>query len=215
MERRSPRSRTAVRSPTREGGASASKSRRTLWVDLAEVLADAIEATLPPRGDRDRDARLFPGSGADALRTSIAKACAALAIPLFSPHDLRHRGISLLHQQGPLMGKGRLFRRAAEALDHCRHVHACPCRRTRDRPIRSSSPRTRLTCDSCGAMLSPVLSSASEMSDWQPALKRGGPSSDSPASTTSRRPGSWKAPAKTRSGRRRKCGISHKSCYAS
>jgi integrase len=33
----------------------------------------------------------------DALRTSIAKACKATGIPLFSPHDLRHRRISLLH----------------------------------------------------------------------------------------------------------------------
>jgi integrase len=80
--------------------ASASKSRRALWVELPEVLADAIEATLPPREDRNPDGRLFPGSGADALRTSIAKACAALAIPLFPPHDLRHRRISLLYQQG-------------------------------------------------------------------------------------------------------------------
>ena len=38
-------------------------------------------------------------SGADALRTAIAKACKALGIPVFSPHDLRHRRISLLHAQ--------------------------------------------------------------------------------------------------------------------
>ena len=38
-------------------------------------------------------------SGADA-RTSIAKACKAAAVPLFSPHDLRHRRISLLHLRG-------------------------------------------------------------------------------------------------------------------
>ena len=44
--------------------------------------------------------RLFAGSGADALRTSIAKACKASAIPLWSPHDLRHRRISLLHARG-------------------------------------------------------------------------------------------------------------------
>jgi hypothetical protein len=39
-------------------------------------------------------------SGADALRTSIAKMCIAAGIPLFSPHDLRHRRISLLHLRG-------------------------------------------------------------------------------------------------------------------
>jgi integrase len=79
---------------------STTKSRRALWVDLPDVLAETIEATLPPREDRDPEARLFAGSGSDALRTSIAKACKALAIPLWSPHDLRHRRISLLHQQG-------------------------------------------------------------------------------------------------------------------
>ena len=36
----------------------------------------------------------------DALRTSIAKACRALGIPLWSPHDLRHWRISLLHLKG-------------------------------------------------------------------------------------------------------------------
>jgi integrase len=75
---------------------STTKSRRSLWVDLPDVLAEAIEATLPPRENREPEARLFAGSGSDALRTSIAKACKALAIPLWSPHDLRHRRISLL-----------------------------------------------------------------------------------------------------------------------
>lgn len=43
---------------------------------------------------------VFGDSGADALRTSIAKACKAAGIPLWSPHDLRHRRISLLHLRG-------------------------------------------------------------------------------------------------------------------
>src|SRR5262249_20059755 len=55
---------------------------------------------LGPREDRDPDARLLAASGADALRTSIAKACKASGVPLFSPHDLRHRRISLLHLRG-------------------------------------------------------------------------------------------------------------------
>ena len=50
--------------------------------------------------ERDLDARLFASSGADALRTSIAKACKAAGITLWSPHDLRHRWISLLHARG-------------------------------------------------------------------------------------------------------------------
>jgi integrase len=80
--------------------AATQKTRRALWVDLPDVLAEAIEATLPPREDRNPEARLFASSGADALRTSIAKACRAAGIPVWSPHDLRHRRISLLHARG-------------------------------------------------------------------------------------------------------------------
>jgi integrase len=76
------------------------KTRRGLWVELPGALADAIEASLPHRRFRDPDARLFAESGADALRTAIAKACRAAGVPPFSPHDLRHRRISLLHLRG-------------------------------------------------------------------------------------------------------------------
>jgi integrase len=76
------------------------KKRRALWIELPPVLADALTASLGPREDRDPEARLFAESGADALRTSIAKACRAAAIPLWSPHDLRHRRVSLLHLRG-------------------------------------------------------------------------------------------------------------------
>ncbi len=80
--------------------ASTTKSRKALWVELPDVLADAIEARLPPREDRDVDAALFPDVSADRLRTAIARACKASGVPVFSPHDLRHRRISLLHRQG-------------------------------------------------------------------------------------------------------------------
>jgi integrase len=80
--------------------AATTKTRRALWIDLHPALADALEAQLGPREDRNPDARLFAGSGADALRTAIAKACKAVAVPLWSPHDLRHRRISLLHLRG-------------------------------------------------------------------------------------------------------------------
>jgi integrase len=31
---------------------------------------------------------------------AIGRACKAAGVPVFSPHDLRHRRISLLHRQG-------------------------------------------------------------------------------------------------------------------
>jgi integrase len=80
--------------------AATTKQRRALWIELHPVLADALESTLGPRDDRDQAARLFADSGADALRTAIAKACRAAGIALWSPHDLRHRRISLLHLRG-------------------------------------------------------------------------------------------------------------------
>lgn len=80
--------------------AATTKTRTALWVELHPVLAEAIEATLPHRRFRDPEARLFAESGADALRTAIAKACKAAGVPLWSPHDLRHRRISLLHLRG-------------------------------------------------------------------------------------------------------------------
>jgi hypothetical protein len=43
--------------------AKITKTRRALWVELHPALADALEATLPPREDRDPAARLFADSG--------------------------------------------------------------------------------------------------------------------------------------------------------
>jgi integrase len=80
--------------------AATTKTRRALWVELHPALADAIEQSLPHRRFRDPEARLFAASGADALRTAISKACKAAGIPVWSPHDLRHRRISLLHLRG-------------------------------------------------------------------------------------------------------------------
>jgi integrase len=79
---------------------STTKTRAALWVELHPALADAVEATLPPREDRDPAAPLFPDATADRLRTAIGRACKLAGVPVFSPHDLRHRRISLLHAQG-------------------------------------------------------------------------------------------------------------------
>jgi len=55
---------------------------------------------LLPRDDRVPERRVFQGFGADRLRTAITRACNAAGVPLFSPHDLRHRRISLEHLRG-------------------------------------------------------------------------------------------------------------------
>jgi hypothetical protein len=58
------------------------------------------EITPRPRAARrpHPGAARFPGFGGDRFRTQITRSCTA--VPTFSPHDLRHRRISLLHLSG-------------------------------------------------------------------------------------------------------------------
>jgi integrase len=55
---------------------------------------------LVPRDDRTTDRKVFQGFAGDRFRTAITRACVATGTPAFSPHDLRHRRISLLHLGG-------------------------------------------------------------------------------------------------------------------
>jgi integrase len=66
---------------------------------VPEPLFRAVLVLLP-REDRIGPALVFLGVTADRLRTAIARACIAAGVPAFSPHDLRHRRISLLHLSG-------------------------------------------------------------------------------------------------------------------
>jgi integrase len=43
---------------------------------------------------------VFESVTADRLRMAIQRACTAAGVPVFSPHDLRHRRISLMHLGG-------------------------------------------------------------------------------------------------------------------
>jgi integrase len=76
------------------------KGRRGRWVSLPPDLFAAVIRTLPPREDRLPDLPVFPGLTQERLRTAIARACRASGTPTWSPHDLRHRRISLWHRQG-------------------------------------------------------------------------------------------------------------------
>src|SRR6266508_223074 len=104
------------------------KSRRGRWISLLPDLFAAVRATLPPREDRSPDRPVFPGLTQEHLRTAIARACKASGTPTWSPHDLRHRRISLWHRQGETWGANRRARWAALALGDGRHVHARPSR---------------------------------------------------------------------------------------
>jgi integrase len=79
--------------------AEVSKTSRPRWVTPpAEVFAAVVE--LVPREDRDLATLVFEGFAASRLRTSIGRACRPAGVPLFSPHGLSHRRISLLHLSG-------------------------------------------------------------------------------------------------------------------
>ncbi|MGH3111748.1 MAG: tyrosine-type recombinase/integrase [Gaiellaceae bacterium] len=75
------------------------KTGQARWVVVPEPLFRAVVA-LVPREDRTPERRVFLGVTADRLRTAINRACTAAGVPAFSPHDLRHRRISLEHLRG-------------------------------------------------------------------------------------------------------------------
>ena len=75
------------------------KAGRGRWVNVPPDVFAAVDA-LVPREDRDLEAPIFKGVEQSALRREMARSCKAAGIPLYSPHDLRHRRISLWHHQG-------------------------------------------------------------------------------------------------------------------
>jgi integrase len=76
-----------------------SKTGRPRWVTPPPVVFDAVSA-LVAREDRAPERQVFQGFGADRYRTAVTRACTAAGVPAFSPHDLRHRRVSLLHLAG-------------------------------------------------------------------------------------------------------------------
>ena len=68
-------------------------------MNVPPVLFEAVTG-LVARDDRHPDRRVFEHVTTDRLRKAIGRACTAAGIPVFSPHDLRHRRISLLHLAG-------------------------------------------------------------------------------------------------------------------
>src|SRR5215218_6693979 len=76
-----------------------SKTGRPRWVTPPRSLFEAVLA-LCPRDDRIPSRRMFEGVTSERLRTALTRACTAAGVPAFSPHDLRHRRVSLLHLGG-------------------------------------------------------------------------------------------------------------------
>ena len=100
-----------------------SKTGRARWVKITPTVFEAVTA-LVPREDRVPERRVFQGFGGDRFRTAISRACTTAGIPTFSPHDLRHRRISLLLREEDPVTVSRLVghARASMSLDVYGHV---------------------------------------------------------------------------------------------
>jgi integrase len=99
------------------------KSRRPRWVQVPEWLMDEIERTCPLE-DRTPERRVFH-AGTDAARRAMEQACKIAGISHFTPHDLRHRRISLWHGQGvpaKQLAERAGHARASMSLDVYSHV---------------------------------------------------------------------------------------------
>ena len=68
-------------------------------VPVPDLLFEAF-TRLVARDDRLPERPVFQGFTGDRFRTALARACTAAGVPAFSPHDLRHRRVSLLHLGG-------------------------------------------------------------------------------------------------------------------
>ena len=104
--------------------AAASKTGRARWVPPPPDPFAAC-AALVPRDDRDLSALSVQGVTADRFRTAINRACTRGRGAAFSPHDLRHRRISLLHLGGvPWAGSATWATSLAVTADTYTHVLA-------------------------------------------------------------------------------------------
>lgn len=98
-----------LRLRVREGKTRAARR----WVQVPADLMAEIDALVPP-DDRAAERRLFGGMTGQDLRQAMGRACVAAGIPRYSPHDLRHRRVSLWHREGVP------FREIAARVGHSR-----------------------------------------------------------------------------------------------
>jgi integrase len=75
------------------------KSRKPKWVPVPEWLMDEVESSCPLE-DRLPDREVFPRVDEAGLRNAMLRACRAAGVPVYSPHDLRHRRITIWHHTG-------------------------------------------------------------------------------------------------------------------
>jgi integrase len=74
-------------------------TRRVLWRQVPPWLMEVLLSDVPP-DDRTPERKLFMGLSEGTMRDAIGRASRAAGLPLYSPHDLRHRRGSLWHASG-------------------------------------------------------------------------------------------------------------------
>jgi integrase len=80
---------------------------------------------LTPPDERTADSRVFPKVSEDGLRKAMWRGCQRAGIAAYSPHDLRHRWVSVQLRCGvPIIDvrAGAGHRNASETLDTYGHV---------------------------------------------------------------------------------------------
>ena len=103
---------------------SATKRDKARWVYLPEWLMQAIEASCPLE-DRVPERRVFQGITEASFYQAMNRACSTAKIPHYSPHDLRHRRITVWHQSGVVareLAERAGHARASMSLDVYSHV---------------------------------------------------------------------------------------------
>ena len=60
---------------------------------------EAIQDTCPLE-DRVPDRKVFQGLNVSTARQAMTRACRLAKIPHYSPHDLRHRRLTIWHESG-------------------------------------------------------------------------------------------------------------------
>lgn len=102
-----------------------SKTGMARWIDPVDPDIHAAVCALTPCEDRDLDARVFPHLEDTRLRRAITRACKATGTPHWSPHDLRHRRVSLLVLRGTPIPRVSAYvghARGSMTLDTYAHV---------------------------------------------------------------------------------------------
>lgn len=102
------------------------KTGRARWVPVPLWLMAVIAETVP-RDDRVAERKVFGGFTADVAKNAMARACRASGIPVYSPHDLRHRRATIWHHDPTVSLREQMDRggwaKSQVAVDTYSHVH--------------------------------------------------------------------------------------------